>query len=116
MKYFKGKILNGIFSSNKEKFKRLISRMPDGDYLMVFVKVSDKSPSEWMKYYRVILAEVSQQVGESKEELHNMLKDELDSVIHKGQELSTKSLDTEQWQMYMDKVSEFLHKNYDFIL
>ena len=90
--------------------------MPDGDYLMFLIKISDKSPSEWMKFYRVIISDVSQSVGESKEDLHQMLKECLDGVIKPGAEVSTKSLDTAQWQLYMDKVSEFLHKNYDYIL
>lgn len=116
MRYLKGTIKDGRFDSNKNKFKNLVSRLDDGNYLFCLIKVSDKSPSEWMKYYRVILAEVSQSVGESKEDLHLMLKPCLSDILSKGQDLSTTNLSTEQWQMYMDKVSEFLHENYNFIL
>lgn len=105
--YHKAKIVKGKFISDKKRFTDSVATMIDGDYLFCLIKSSDKTPREWQNYYFVIIGEWSLDVGYTKDELHQMIKDELFPQVFET-ETSTTDLTVEQWQILLWNLENFL--------
>lgn len=105
-RYHKAQIKDGKFISDRMKFREMISSMPDGSYLILLLKTEDKTPREWQNYYFAIIGEWSLDTGYTKDELHQMIKDELFPQLFKVS--STTDLDTDQWKMLMWNLENWL--------
>ena len=106
-RYHKAKIEKGKFVSNKERFKHMISTLPDGDYLFMLLKTQDRTPRDWQNYYFAIVGEWSLDTGYTKDDLHQMVKAELFPQLYES-ETSTTSLDSDQWQVLMWNLENWL--------
>lgn len=113
MRYYKPTIKNGQFFLNKEKFRKSVSTMPDGNYLMILVKMSDKDEREFQKWYRVLLKEMSLTTGHSPEEMHELAKADVLSEMGLS---STTELDTIGWNEYIERLAQWGLENFDFII
>lgn len=105
------------FKSDKEQFKNIVSNLFPGDYLLCFLKLSDRNIREWQNYYRAVLGELSLHSGYTKPELHDMIKEAvLADMLEPGEEESTTVLDTTRWQMFFLNFASWAHNNFDFII
>jgi hypothetical protein len=106
-RYHRAEIKDGKFISDKERFKQSIASMPDGKYLWCLIKTQDRSPRDWQNYYFAILGEWSLDTGYTKDELHQMVKNELFPQLYEGK-ASTTELDVDQWNMMMWNLENWL--------
>ncbi len=105
-RYFKAKIKEGKFISNKQYFKDSVASLPDGDYLHLLIKVSDRNQRENQNYYFAQLGEWAD-TGYSREELHEIVKNDLFVQLFDAP-LSTTELTREQWSMVFFNLEVFL--------
>lgn len=106
-RYFKAEIKKGKFFSDKDKFNTGISNMPDGNYLFLLIKTSNRTLRENQNYYFTLLGEWSLSTGYSKEELHDIVKNDLFVELF-DEPLSTSDLTEEDWTMVFFNLETFL--------
>lgn len=106
-KYFKAEIKDGKFISNKSYFRQGVSYMPDGKYVMMLLKETDKDVRECQNMYFAQLGQWSTDTGYSRNELHEMVKDELFVELF-DQPISTTELTKDQWTMVFLNLQNFL--------
>ena len=111
-RYFKAKIKNGKFYSDKQKFDAGVANMPDGDYVHLLIKVSDRTPRESQNYYFVQIGEWANSVGYSKEDLHELVKDELFVELF-DEPRSTSDLTKEDWMIVFLNLETFLISKFE---
>ena len=106
-RYFKAKIKNGEFISNKSNFRRGVANMPDGDYIHLLIKTSDRTLRENQNYYYTQLGEWSPATGYTKAELHDIVKEGLFQELF-NEPLSTNDLTEEDWTLVFFNLENFL--------
>ena len=113
MQYHGAKIINGKLKlNNKEKFKGLVANLEDGPYVLVLMNMNDKDVRSCQNRYFAQLGEWSTSVGERKEFLHDLVKEELFTNLF-GEALSTTELNAEQWTMVFFNLENFLIRKYE---
>lgn len=105
--YHKATIKDGQFISDKKAFKERIKNLPDGNYFFVLIKQFDRTTRECQNHYFAILGEWSQDMGWSKSELHDYVKEHLFTELF-GEEISTANLTLEQWNIVFLNLENFL--------
>ena len=106
-RYIKAEIKNGKFISDKQRFKDMVSSMPDGSYLMLLIKQSERSLRENQNYYFTQLGEFGLNYGWTKTDLHELVKNELFVELF-DEPISTSDLDEEMWEILFLNLSTFL--------
>lgn len=107
-RFFKAKITqDGKFVSDKDRFKRMCANIPPGDYLMLFIKQSNRTPRESQNYYFTQLGEWSLQTGYSKTELHDIVKHGLFVELFDGP-VSSSELNEDMWDLVFLNLETFL--------
>lgn len=107
MRYQVAKIKDGIFHSDKDKFRQMVSTMDDGTYLYCLLKQSDRTLRESQNFYFVQLGDWSLSTGYSKEELHDIVKNGLFVELF-GEPISTSDLSKDQWSAVFFNLENFL--------
>lgn len=106
-RYFKAQIKKGKFISDKKYFKDSVATMPDGDYLFLLIKTSDRTLRENQNYYFTQLGEWANSTGHTKEELHDIVKNDLFLQLF-DEPISTSELTEEEWVMIFLNLETFL--------
>lgn len=115
--YFKGTFLNGSLALNKQDFKSKTRNFRDGKCLVMVMTLSMKTPDDFRTFYFAMLAEMSLDTGIDKHDLHDMAKKAiLTEMLDPGEEQTTTNFETADWQIYIDKLSLWALKNFDFII
>lgn len=113
MLYHGAKIINGKLKlNNKDKFKGLIASQEDGPVVLVVMNMNEKDVRSCQNRYFAQLGEWSNSVGERKEFLHDLVKEELFVNLF-GEALSTTELTSEQWTMVFFNLENFLIRKYE---
>lgn len=113
LQYYSSHITNGKLKlRNKDQFKAMVSNMPDGPYVMVLMSMNEKDVRSCQNRYFAQLGEWSNSVGERKEFLHDLVKEELFTSLF-GEPLSTTELTGEQWTMVFFNLENFLIRKYE---
>lgn len=113
IQYHSSHIINGKLKlKNKEQFKAMNANLPDGPYVLIVMSMSEKDTRDCQNRYFAQLGEWSNSVGETKEFLHEMVKDELFTFLF-GEPLSTTALDPEQWTIVFFNLENFLLRKYE---
>jgi hypothetical protein len=107
VQFTRAQVKEGKFHSDKVRFKERVSNLPDGEYLMLFMKQTDKDTRECQNHYFLILGQWSLDTGYTKTELHELVKDELFTELF-GDAVSTKDLTPEQWTIAFFNLESFL--------
>lgn len=107
IQYHKAKIKDGKFYSNRKLFQQRVSSLPDGEYVLMLIKLQDRTPREFQNHYFAILGEWSLDSGYSKDEIHQMVKEELFVDLF-DDEISTSDLTVEQWNIVFLNLENFL--------
>jgi hypothetical protein len=105
--YHRATIKNGQFFSDKKVFNDRIKDLPDGNYLMLLIKQFNRTVREWQNHYFAILGEWSNDMGWSKSDLHDYVKEHLFNELF-GEEISTADLTEEQWNIVFLNLENFL--------
>lgn len=92
--------------------KELIGNLPDGDYLVAVMSMNSKDTRDNQNRYFVQLGEWSLSTGWNKEDLHELVKDELFTDLFDSP-LSTTELDAEQWTMVFFQLENFLLRKFE---
>lgn len=98
--------------SKKDQYREMNKNLPDGPYVVIVMSMNTKDTRDCQNRYFAQLGEWSQDVGESKVFLHDMVKDELFTSLF-GESLSTNDLTSEQWTMVFFNLENFLLRKYD---
>jgi len=106
-RYHKAEIKNGKFVSDKQRFKDMVSSLPDGSYLMLLIKRSERTPRESQNYYFTQLGEWSLSTGWDKLSLHELIKSELFVELFDAP-ISSSDLDEEMWSIVFLNLENFL--------
>src|SRR5688572_21213691 len=107
LQYHKAKVKDGKFISDKKLFRDRVSSLPDGNYFMVLIKQFDRTPREWQNHYFALLGEWSNDMGWSKSDLHDYVKEHLFNELF-DEEISTADLTIEQWNIVFLNLENFL--------
>jgi hypothetical protein len=87
-----------------------VLNVDDGRYLCKLVPLSrEKSSREWREYYFVLVSEVCSYTGDKKLYIHNQFK-ESQGVG------TTKSFNSEDWNLFVEKFKFWVYNNLDIIL
>lgn len=105
-KYQKAEVVKGKFISDKNRFKEMIANTPDGKYLFCLISIQDRSPREWQNFYFAVLGQWSLDTGYTKDDLHQMAKDELFPEL--TDKTSTGDLDADEWNVIMWNLENWL--------
>lgn len=103
----KGKIK---FVNNNSR--NLLSSLDDGYYIVCFLKANDSDTRGNQNRYFFILGEWSLSTGWTKEDLHELVKDELFKELFE-ESLSTTDLSNEQWTILFLQLENFLIKKFE---
>jgi hypothetical protein len=106
-RYFKAKIKDGKFYSNKEQFRNGVSSLPDGEYIQLLVKTSDRTLRESQNYYFVQIGEWALSTGHTKDELHDMIKKDLFVELFDSP-VSTADLTEADWSLVFLNLENWL--------
>ena len=113
MIFHSASIKNGKLKvSRKDKFDSIIGSMNDGPYVLIVLSMNEKDTRDCQNRYFAQLGEWSSVTGETKEFLHEMVKDELFADLF-GKPLSTNDLTPEQWTMVFFNLENFFLLKYD---
>ncbi len=107
IQFHRATVTGGKFHSDKSRFKDRVSNLPDGDYLMMLIKQTDRTTRECQNHYFLILGQWSLDTGYTKNELHQMVKDELFKELFADVE-STRDLTPEDWTILFWNLEQFL--------
>ncbi len=108
MNYYRGSIQDGKFKmANRKAFEASIEHYPDGKYLVVLYKMTEKTTREWQEYYFAVLGEWCNDFGISKDQLHDEVKTELFPELFEDI-TSTTNLTNEQWNILFLNLNNFL--------
>lgn len=107
MWYQNAKIKSGKFYSDKEKFNQMVANMSDGNYIYCLIKHSDRTCRQNQNFYFTQLGDWSLSTGYSKEELHELVKNELFVDLF-GSPQSTSDLDKNMWAAVFFNLENFL--------
>ncbi len=113
----KGDVILGI--KHLEKF---VYSLPDGDYFVEFYQEKNLRKNYFKK-----LEIISNDLGYTKNELHQMCKELLNSVFKDPENLnvtdfgsieeySTKYLSPQGWKCYLDSISLWCLDNFDYVI
>jgi hypothetical protein len=106
--YYQGVVKDGRFALRSRKgFDASIKYYKDGEYLVALYSMREKDPQEWRQFYFAVLNEWSLDTGYTKEELHEMVKDELFPELFDG-ETSTSQLTNTQWNILFLNLEPYL--------
>jgi hypothetical protein len=111
--YWNAEIIKGRLETNKPAFVKAVKNCFDGKYLIALIRTSNRDERQWQKYYRVILGEMSMELGYEKNELHEIVKAD---VLEEMGFSSTTELTAEDWTVFMERVKDWSHENFDFIM
>jgi len=112
--YHEAKIKNGKLSVDNESFLRAVRSLPDGDYILSITKQHHGSTREFQKLYFAILGEWSNDMGWTKDELHELVKNELFVELFEHA-VSTSELSTAEWNIVMNNIETFLITKFENI-
>lgn len=98
--------------SRKDQFDNVIGLSKDGPYVLILLSMNENDTRDCQNRYFAQLGEWSNNVGESKEFLHQMVKDELFTDLFE-EPISTTELTPEQWTMVFFNLENFLLLKYD---
>jgi hypothetical protein len=119
------RIDNGTPVYNIQAAKNLLKSLSNGEYIVSIRKVDPKSDiKDYRACYFAKLDILRHEVGESKEDLHEIIKQyllfPLLSEIHDGDEnvptLTTKNLDHKGWAMLLERLDLWAFTEYNVIL
>ena len=111
--YHAANIKDGKFKlRNKEQFKGMVANLPDGPYLVILMDMNSKDVRSNQNRYFAQLGEWSNNTGWLKDELHQLVKDELFTFLF-GEALSTTVLTSEQWTMVFFNLENFLIRKFE---
>ena len=96
---------------NKDS-KGIIGSMPDGIYLVAVMSMNSKSTRDNQNRYYVTLGEWALSTGWTKEDLHDLVKEELFQELFDAP-LSTTELDAKQWTMVFFQLDNFLMRKFE---
>lgn len=113
-KYFNGEIVNGQLSMDRDQVRRTIRSMPEGQYLMILVRMdNDRDEREWQKWYRVLLKGMADDTGHSPEEMHEFAKAEVLSEMELD---STTQLNPASWREYIERLGDWALDKFGFVI
>lgn len=112
IQYHGAEIKNGKLKFFNRESKNIIGTMPDGVYLVAVMSMNDKDTRANQNRYYVTLGEWALSVGWSKEDLHDLVKEELFQELFDAP-LSTTELDAEQWTMVFFQLENFLMRKFE---
>lgn len=92
--------------------KHLVANMPDGIYLVAIMSMNGKDTRDNQNRYYVQLGEWALSTGWTKENLHDLVKEELFMELFDAP-LSTTELDAEQWTMIFFQLENFLLRKFE---
>jgi hypothetical protein len=107
IQYHKASIKNGKFQSDRKLFQERVASLPDGNYFLMLIKQQDRTERDFQNHYFAILGEWSLDCGYTKEELHELIKEELFTELFDGA-ISTSMLTVEQWNIVFLNLENFL--------
>lgn len=97
---------------NKDQFQAMNANLPEGPYIVIVMSMTEKDTRDCQNRYFAQLGQWSNSVGESKEFLHEMVKDELFTSLF-DEPISTTALTPEQWTMVFFNLENFLLRKYE---
>lgn len=112
IQYHGAEIKNGKLRFFNRESKNIIGTMPDGVYLVAVMSMNDKDTRANQNRYYVTLGEWSLSTGWTKEDLHDLVKEELFDELFEAP-LSTTELDAEQWTMVFFQLENFLMRKFE---
>lgn len=112
IQYHKAKIKEGKFFSNKSQFADRVSNLPDGEYIHMLIKVTEKTTREFQNYYFVFIGEWAKDHGWTKSDLHDYIKENLFVELF-DEEMSTTSMTKEEWTIVFLNLENFLIKTFE---
>lgn len=112
IQYHGAQIKKGKLRFFNREAKNIIGTLPDGVYLVAVMSMNDKDVRDNQNRYFAQLGEWSLSTGWTKEDLHDLVKDELFTDMFDGP-LSTTELDAEQWTMVFFQLENFLIKKFE---
>lgn len=124
--HHKADIIDGkLVLKDKQRFTNGMFNMPDGAYLITVEKFPDTSLRGWMNRYRLYVDVVAKDAGESRNDLHNMVKKDILPELFQNPELllqpiypeiSTKYLNEQGWDMLLKNFSIWVLSRYDYCI
>lgn len=113
-KYFNAEIRNGRLVLDKQNFRNSVNVMPEGHYLLLLFRIdNNRTEREWQKLYRVLLKEMSMDIGHSPTEMHEFAKNDVLSEMNLS---STTELDTASWREYIERLGDWALDKFDFVI
>jgi len=113
IQYHGAKIQNGKLRFFNRDSKNLINSIPEDSVLLVAVmSMNEKSTRDNQNRYYVTLGEWASSTGWSKEDLHDLVKEELFNELFE-EPLSTTELNAEQWTMVFFQLENFLMRKFE---
>lgn len=107
IQYHPAKIKSGQFFSDKKKFADRVSHLPDGDYIHMLIKVTNKTTREFQNYYFVFIGQWALDYGWTKSDLHDYIKANLFTELF-DEEKSTTEMSQEEWTIVFLNLENFL--------
>lgn len=113
-KYFKAKVIDRQLILDRKLLKDSLRFAPEGNYLMILIRVeNDRSKSDWQKYYRYLLKEMSEDSGYTPNTMHEFAKSDVLSKLHLT---STTDLDQSTWPIYIERLADWALDTLDFVI
>lgn len=112
IQYHGMELKNGKLKFLNKDSKNIISSMPDGIYLAAFMSMNSKNTRDNQNRYYVTLGEWVSSTGWTKEDLHDLVKEELFQELFDAP-LSTTELDAKQWTMVFFQLENFLMRKFE---
>jgi hypothetical protein len=110
--YHGAQIKNGKLRFFNRDSKNQINSLPEGTYLVAVMSMNDKDNRDNQNRYFAQLGEWSLSTGWTKEDLHELVKEELFVDLF-DEALSTTALDCEQWTMVFFQLENFLLRKFE---
>lgn len=107
IQFHKATIKEGKFYSDKKKFADRVSYMPDGSYIHMVIKVTEKTTREFQNYYFVFIGDWAKEYGWTKPDLHDYIKANLFTQLF-DEERSTTDMTKEEWTIIFLNLENFL--------
>jgi hypothetical protein len=112
IQYHGAEIKKGKLKFFNREATNIIGSMPDGVYLVAVMSMNPKDTRDNQNRYFVQLGEWSLTTGWTKEDLHDLVKEEFFTELF-GEELSTTQLDQDQWTMVFFQLENFLLRKFE---
>lgn len=111
IQYHGAELKKGKIKFFNREAKNIIATMPEGTYLVAILSMNDKSTRDNQNRYFAILGEWSLSTGWTKEDLHDLVKEELFMEMF-DDEISTVDLTPEEWTMVFFQLENFLLRKF----